>query len=327
MRYSARVSLEEKTAVVRLLDAERGVEAAIVPSFGNRVIRMLVHGENILHFPFENPAAAMRERGLNGVPFLAPWANRMAGEGFRAGGREYRFNETAGVLRMDSNGLAIHGMLTTSALWQVAALESHADSAHLTCRLDFWKHPALMANWPFAHAYEMTHRLADGVLEISTVIINRCTERMPVSIGFHPYFRVPGVRRDEVAIEVPVRSHVETDARLVATGEFTPVNFPASAPLREHKFDDGFVDLQRGADGRAVFSASGGGKTINVAFGPKYQAAVVYAPPGQEFFCFEPMTALTNGVNLAADGKYPELQWVEAGGKWRESFWISAQGW
>jgi hypothetical protein len=38
------------------------------------------------------------------------------------------------------------------------------------------------------------------------------------------------------------------------------------------------------------------------------------------------MAALTNGINLAHEGKYPELQSVAAGGEWRESFRIAATG-
>jgi aldose 1-epimerase len=53
---------------------------------------------------------------------------------------------------------------------------------------------------------------------------------------------------------------------------------------------------------------------------------VVYAPKGREFVCFEPMAAVTNAFNLAHAGKYPELQSVPAGGRWRESFWVTPGG-
>jgi aldose 1-epimerase len=320
--YSAKISVEEGTSVIWLVDAVNDVRVAIVPSLGNRTIRMLVKGQNILHFPFEHPAAARADRSLNGIPFLAPWANRMAGGGFHVNGKEFRFNEGAGSLRMDGNGLPIHGMLTVCPLWHLTSLLHDRSHAAVTSRLEFWREPALMANWPFAHAYEMTHKLADGVLEITTVIENKCAERMPVSIGFHPYFRLPDTNRDDSFVHLPVQQHVETQAGLVPTGEFKPVSFPAELGLKDHHFDDGFVGLEP----NPVFRFENGEKKVEVAFGPKYQVAVVYAPPDQEFVCFEPMTAVTNGVNLAAEGKYPELQWVEAGGEWRESFSISARG-
>ncbi len=72
--------------------------------------------------------------------------------------------------------------------------------------------------------------------------------------------------------------------------------------------------------------SKGTGKRIEVIFGPKYPVAIVYSPPGQDFICFEPMTAPTNGVNLAYEGKYPGLQTVAAAGSWTESFWVRPAG-
>jgi aldose 1-epimerase len=63
-----------------------------------------------------------------------------------------------------------------------------------------------------------------------------------------------------------------------------------------------------------------------VFYGPKYPIAVVYAPKGKDFICFEPMSAPTNAFNMAHAGTYKELQSVPAGGKWRESFWVQASG-
>jgi len=50
---------------------------------------------------------------------------------FLANGKQYPFNTTLGNVR-------------------------------LTSKLEFWKYPDLMAQWPFAHEYEITQRLAGG---------------------------------------------------------------------------------------------------------------------------------------------------------------------
>ena len=73
----------------------------------------------------------------------------------------------------------------------------------------------------------------------------------------------------------------------------------------------------------ARFHVEGGRERITVAYGPKYTVAVVYAPRGQEYICFEPMAAITNAFNLAHDGVYQELQSVAPGATWKESFWLS----
>ena len=48
-----------------------------------------------------------------------------------------------------------------------------------------------MANWPFAHEYRNDLYLHDGALEVRTEVINRSSEAMPITLGFHPYFNLP----------------------------------------------------------------------------------------------------------------------------------------
>jgi aldose 1-epimerase len=328
--YAARQMEDRGVPIVRLSDAAHGIEVSIVPSLGNRAIGMLVRGQNILYVPFDDPSLLKTEGHTNGIPFLAPWANRMP-EGFWANGKRYAFqtgSNQAGskVIRADQNGIPIHGMLTASPLWEVIDCAATETAAHVTSRLEFWKYPDLMANWPFAHEYRMTYRLAEGTLEVSITVTNLSAEPMPLALGFHPYFQLPGVAIAEAFAHIPVRLHVETDSRLIPTGETRPVNFGDRVSLRDHRFDDGFTGLVRDSDGRAVFCVEAGGKKIEVAFGPKYPVAIVYAPPGHNYICFEPMSAITNGINLAHEGKYRDLQFVDPGGEWQESFWVRRAG-
>ena len=309
---------------VRLADTVHGIQVRSYPPSGIGRTKCWC-AAHILHFPFDNPAAAKGDRHLNGIPFLAPWANRMP-DGFHANGKHYSVNKNLDSVRLDQNGIPIHGLLTSSPFWQVIDRGADENSAHVTSRLEFWRHPDLMANWPFAHDYEMTYRLAGGALEVGVTVTNRCADSMPVAVGFHPYFQLPGVPIEEAVARIPVRRHVETDSRLVATGETTPVTLADRVSLKDHRFDDGFTDLIADPDGRAVFSVEGRGKKIEVAFGPRYQVAIVYAPPGENYICFEPMSAVTNGINLASEEKYPELQTIPAGGEWRESFRIRPVG-
>lgn len=327
-KYIAEKTVDHGVEIVRLKDSSYAVEVSIVPSIGNRAYELKINGKNILYFPPPDAATFKNNggRALNGIPFLAPWANRIAGAGFWANGKRYSFNPNLGTVRLDPNGVAIHGMLTSSPFWKVTEVKADAESAHVTSRLQFWKYPDLMANWPFAHEYEMTYRLAAGVLEVSTTVINLSTQPMPVVLGFHPYFNIPDVPRSQSTVHIPARKHVETDALLVATGEMKPIELPDQVSLKDRTFDDGFTDLVRDSSGKATFSVQAGAKKIEVVYGPKFQVAVVYAPPNQNFICFEPMAAITNGVNLAHWGKYPELQTVAPGAKWQESFWVRGTG-
>ena len=57
------------------------------------------------------------------------------------------------------------------------------------------------------------------------------------------------------------------------------------------------------------FSVAGGGRRIEVTFARGYPCAQVFAPAGEQFICFEPMTAPANalrsgdGLRLLAPGE------------------------
>ena len=184
----------------------------------------------------------------------------------------------------------------------------------------------MMAEFPFAHAVEMTYRLADGALEVETVIENLSAEPMPVAIGFHPYLQLHDAPRAAWKVHLAARRRAVLDNFLIPTGEFAPLPFGDPHTLEAGQLDDVFTDLLREPDGRAIFWVRGERESIQVTYGPKYSVAVVYAPPEHNYICFEPMAALTNAFNLAHAGLYTGLQSIAPGERWRESFWISPSG-
>jgi aldose 1-epimerase len=326
--YSAQQIEDHGVAIVRLSDAAHGVEVSVVPSIGNLAYEMKVHGHNILYFPYADIGQFAQKPAQCAIPFIGPWINRMTEQGFWANGKQYLFNLSLGNVR---GALPIHGLLGNSPLWRVTEAAADAHSAHVTSRLEFWKEPDLMAQWPFAQNYELTYSLAEGVLEVRLTVANLSSQPMPLMVGFHPYYRIPDIPRDEWVARIPARQRVAADARLIPTGEFKPMDLPSPLPLKGQTLDDGFIDLERDAEGRAHFSIESAGRKVEAMFGPKYPVAVAWepaAPAGQtrDFICFEPMTAITSGVNLAHEGKYLGMQSVPAGGRWTESFWVRASG-
>jgi aldose 1-epimerase len=326
--YKAEQISDHGVSIVRLNDAANDVEVSIAPSVGNNAYEMKVHGKNILYFPHADAGEFQKRPRLGGIPFLAPWADLLNEPAFWANGKKYVFNMTLGNVR---GNMPSHGLLVYSPLWRVTEVAADARSAHVTSRLEFWKHPDLMAQWPFAHEYEVTYSLADGELEVKTTVTNLSAEAMPLVLGYHSFFRIPDIPRDEWVARYPARVHVIAGEHNIPTGEMRPLDLPNPLPLQGRTLDDGFTDLERDADGRAHFSIESGGKTVETLFGPKYTVATIWlpnAPDGKprEFICFEPLTTIISGLNLAHEGKYPAVQTVPAGGKWMESFWIRARG-
>jgi aldose 1-epimerase len=320
--YSAEKLTVDGVEIVRLSDAAHHIQVSICPSVGNIAYDMRVNSQPILRSPAGTLAEWKTKPEQLGIPFLAPWANRMDPDSFWADGRKYLLNPGAADLRRDANGIAIHGLLLFASDWQVVKLTADAQGAESVSRLEFWRHPEWMAQFPFAQTIEMTHRLSAGVLEVRTSIHNESRDSLPLVIGFHPWYQIPGVPRDEWKLHLPVREHYTLSGKFVPTGEKKPADLPDPLPLAGRQVDDVFG----GVDHAGEFWVEARGHRISVRFGPKFPIAVVYAPPDRNVVCFEPMTGITNGFNLAHAGLYPDLQGIPPGATWAESFWVRPSG-
>lgn len=306
---------------IRLSDPAHAIDVSICPSIGNIAYDLRVRGKPILMSPprlnewKQKPSQA-------GIPFLGPWANRLDGDAYWANGKRYLLNPAAIEIRRDDNGLPIHGILLFADAWRVEKLHADEHAAEVSSTLEFWRHPEWMAQFPFAHTIRMTHRLYGGILEVRTTIENHSLDPMPLVIGFHPWYQIPDVPRDRWKVHLPVRQHYALSPKLIPTGETKPVDFPDPTPLSGRQFDDVFGGL----DPNGEFALEADGRKVSVRFGPKYPIAIVYAPSTRDVVCFEPMTGLTNGFNLAHQGIFKNLQNIAPSDAWTESFWIHPTG-
>jgi aldose 1-epimerase len=320
--YSAEKAAVDGIAVIRLREAARNIEISIAPSVGNMTYEMKANGHNLLYFPFDSVASWLEDPSQIGIPFLGPWANRLSEDGFFANGKRYHLNPDACALRRDLHGRPIHGLLLFAQDWEVIELKSDGDCAEVTSRLEFWKHPDWMAQFPFAHTLEMTHRLTKDGLEVRLSVHNFSVDPMPLVIGFHPWYQITDAPRDEWRVHVPVRTHFELSDQTIPTGRTTPSTLQTSFALAGGILDDVFGDVQH----QDEFTVEGKSQKISVRFGPKYPVAIVFAPTTRPVICFEPMSGLTDGFNLHHAGAYADLQSVAPGGVWTESFWIQPSG-
>lgn len=346
----AQYSVKTEGDVVRLEDAKSQTVVSIIISVGNEAFEMKVKGQNVLFFPYASLDEFKSRPALSGIPFLGPWANRLDEQAFYANGKRYAFNMELGNVR---DAHPIHGFLSTTDRWQMMEARADADSAHVTSRLEFYRQPQWMAQFPFAHTIEITYRLREGVLEVSTKVQNLSTEPMPLSIGFHPYYQLTDSTRDEWVVHIGARSQWILNADKIPTGETEPIEKlfpdPTAVALKDHNLDDVFGDLVRDASGRASVSVHGRAQNLEIQVGPKYRALVIFAPGGlpagntaganrppnlsgarrnmnRNFIAVEPMVGITDAMNLAQKGLYKELQSIAPGETWQESFWVRPSG-
>ena len=325
--FAQSYSSDRSGDIVRLRDARTQTVVSIVPSVGNIAFEMNVKGQNVLYWPYPSIEDFKARPGMSGIPFLGPWIDRLDEQAFFANGRRRAFDMQLGNVRGD---MPSHGFVTTTDRWNVVEAKADTDGAWVTSRLEFYRQPTWMKQWPFAHTIEITHRLRDGVLEVETAIVNMSAEPMPIAIGFHPYFQLTDSPRDAWMLSVGARTHWLLTSNKVPTGETEPIErffpTPHAAALGDYSLDDVFTDLVRDSQGFAMVAVSGKSQRLEIGLGANYRAVTIWSPKDRPFICIEPTAGIINALNLAARGLYKELQSVPPGGTWRERFWVKASG-
>ena len=326
--YSARQTTRDGVDVIVLADSARHTEVTIVPSLGDMAYEMKVNGKDVFSTPVKNLAEFKLNPGRTGIPLLWPWANRIDQTSYYVNGKKYAFNLGLGNVIIDPNHYPIHGLVRTSSQWKVVSCKADSRSAEATSRLEYWKHPDLMEQFPFAHTIEMTYRLKNGELQVETALHNLAAEPMPVAIGFHSFYQVNDAPTDQWKIHLGARDQLVLTPEVIPTGERISVQskYPDPLPLKGVKFDDVFTNMIRDAKGLGEFWIQGKTEKVSVIYGPKYDVAVVVAGPGRDSVVMEAMSAITNAFNLAHKGVYKDLQMVAPDGEWRESFWVRPSG-
>jgi aldose 1-epimerase len=320
----------EGYATWQLADLGRNMSYSLVPGLGNFGYEFKVNGKDVLVPVASLARYAEARRTAGGNPFLAPWANRIDRDHYFFQGKKYLLNDALGNLRRDKLGLPLHGLLVFEPRWQVVASgASDAEGAFVTTRLEFYRFPDLMAQFPFAQTYEVTHRLRDGQLEVITQVTNVGLSPLPVMMAYHPYF-CPDGPREEWTLGIGARTHWILDARNVATGAHEPMSqfLPQARGfvLGGTAWDDEFSDLERGDGGLGRVWVKGRSQTVQVVYGEGFDFAVVYAPLDKNLVCIEPQTGPTNAFNLAHEGKFQGLIVLDPGKIFKATYGIVPTG-
>jgi aldose 1-epimerase len=260
--------------------------AGFVPAANMVCASLQVGDDELLHQTHGLQAYAEQGKTMC-IPLLHPWANRLHRRGYEAAGRAVELPAPEGRYPVDPNGLPIHGALPGDLVWDASRAAADRVRAWL-----HWNRPALLELFPFEHELELEATVSEGALSIATTIVATGSDRVPVSFGFHPYLTLPVGHRDDWRVRLGAADRLVLDERMIPTGECTPLE-SRKLRLRGSSWDDGLAGL----DDPPVFAVSAHGRRLTVTFDEGFGWAQVYAPPGQDFICFEPMTAPTDALN------------------------------
>ena len=283
--------------------------AVFWPEAGMLCASLRRRGDELLR-RIENLEAAKAKGSTAGIPLLYPWANRLDSLRYEAGEKRVALDRSSPLLHFDDHGLSMHGVPWGQLPWKTV----EAKQDWLLASLD-WTCSDFLSIFPYPHKLEIKASLNSESLTLQTTVFASAGSCVPVSFGFHPYFGIPQLPRQEWRLELPPMRRLLLDTRGIPTGGQEPFG-PIDAVLGETDFDDGFAVM--GA--QPSFSLSGAGCRITVTFLEGFPYAQVFAPKGKDFIALEPMTAPTSALTSGQG-----LNIVEPGKEFRASFRVGVQ--
>ena len=272
-----------------LRDARSDLEATFFPGAGMLCSSLRHRGDELL-WQAGDVAAYARDGKTTGVPLLYPWANRLADFDYKVAGKTIALPRDGSRVALDARGLPIHGAIAGHMAWNVVSPVARGDSA-LTAQMT-WSdaQPELFELFPFQHDVEYALTVGAHRLDLSITVRATGSDPVPLAFGFHPYLTLPGIPREQWTIELPAMRRLILDEQQIPRERGEPLQ-GGRFTLATRTFDDGFEAVSP----TARFAADAG-RRLEVLFLDGYSCAQVFAPPGSQFICFEPMTAPANAL-------------------------------
>ncbi len=212
---------------------------------------------------------------------------------------EYFFeNEKHKIEKFYLKHEAIHGLIY-DADFIIKALGSNDDKAFVELSFEYNKKNE---GFPFVFLIEIKYELKkENTLSITTTVKNISDKNMPLSDGWHPYFKV-GKKVDDLIFQLNSNQMIEFDERLLPTGRILPFNdFILPKKICDAKFDHCFK-LNENAEPACVLRDEENEIELKIVPEKSYPYLQIYTPDDRQSIAIENLSSapdsFNNGIGL-----------------------------
>ncbi|NDJ15709.1 aldose epimerase [Myxacorys almedinensis A] len=240
----------------------------VVPERGGIIASWQVQGRELLYMDterFTNPSMSVR----GGIPILFPICGNLPDNTYTYNGQSYSLKQ--------------HGF-ARELPWEVLDQQTD-DRVSLTIGLS--SNAQTREVYPFDFLLEFTYALHGQTLTLHQRYTNRSSERMPFSIGFHPYFLAPD--KGQLRFEIPSNEAIDQITK-------QPQSFFNTFDFNDAEIDWIFPHLSRQVASVSDLSRH---TRITLTYGSAFPSLVFWTVKGKDFYCLEPWSAPRNALNTS----------------------------
>ncbi|MDE0783683.1 MAG: aldose 1-epimerase [Planktomarina sp.] len=203
---------------------------------------------------------------------LVPYCNRIKNNEFEVDGKFYNLKPNFG-----QEPHACHGDGWISS-WNIS--KATTESVQLRLAVD-------EPDNPYKYEAELEYKLADNALIVNLAVKNLSENRLPYGLGIHPYFLVDGsqLQFDAKSVVLEGPEHLPTET----------ISLPPELAFTNYsKLPKVWRNLCY-ADWSGLASVKRGGLLTQLKSKTPY--LMLFTPPGENYFCIEPMSHNIGAIN------------------------------
>lgn len=274
-------------------NASTGNGFTVVPEVGGTILGILLNNEQILD-ACESPMELADNKAYKNS-LLFPFPNRMKDGRYELNNRDYHF-----PINDKATNTALHGLGRDV---RMDVLSSAVAEGEATISLSYF-HEGLEKAYPFAFLFDVVYTLSDEKgFEVNMKFTNEANEKIPVGIGWHPYFKIAKAI-DNLKLKIPDCRMIEIDEQMLPTGNLLDYDyFNESRLIGKAVLDNGFKLNGEGGKKEVILSRPNFQlKYWQETGNQRFNFLQIYTPPSRESIAIEPMTcnidAFNNGDGL-----------------------------